>query len=231
MTILMQREFDKLKKGILTVSALTEEHVNLATKAVIERNESYAHRVIENDSQINTLEIEVEEECLKILALHQPVAADLRFIVAILKINNDLERVGDLAANVSESALALIQSKPIEIPFDLQGMAEIVKEMVSNSLDSLINLDVKKAEEILKLDDEVDKIHKTMYSGILSSIHEHTDTAPSMIHLLSVSKNLERIADLATNIAQDIIYLINGVIVRHGGIMGEEQEASTAKSL
>jgi phosphate transport system protein len=217
MTILMQKEFEKVKKGILTLSALVEESVNRSAKAAIERNRDVAQAVINSDGEIDAMEIDVEEECLKILALHQPVAADLRFIVAVLKINNDLERVGDLAVNVCENALAMSDLPPTKIPFDLAGMAEKVRLMVKESLDALVNLDEKTAGRVCVMDDEVDEINRQMYSQVKESILSHPNDIEALIHLLSISRHLERIADHATNIAQDIIYLIRGEIIRHQG--------------
>jgi phosphate transport system protein len=217
MTILMQKEFEKLKKGILTLSALVEESVNRSAKAAIERKPDVARAVIGSDGEIDSMEIDVEEECLKILALHQPVAADLRFIIAVLKINNDLERVGDLAVNICENALALSDLPPIKIPFDLAGMAERVRVMVKRSLDALVNLDEQAAGQVCAMDDEVDEINREMYARVKESIAARPDEVGALIHLLSISRHLERIADHATNIAQDIIYLIRGEIIRHQG--------------
>ncbi|MBD3390501.1 MAG: phosphate signaling complex protein PhoU [Chitinivibrionales bacterium] len=218
MTILMQKEFEKLKKGILTLSALVEESVNRSVKAVMERNEGLAKSVIESDNEIDSMEIDVEEECLKILALHQPVAADLRFIVAVLKINNDLERVGDLAVNICERALPLTRFPVLKAPFGLPEMGQKVRLMVKKSLDALVNVDEDAAEEVCRMDDDVDNINRDMYAKVTEHLQAKPQDAEALLHLLSISRQLERIGDHATNIAQDVIYLIRGEIIRHQGL-------------
>lgn len=215
MTILMQREFDRLKKSILALSAQVEEHVNQSVQAVINRDTPMAQRIIDRDHEVDAREIEVEEECLKILALHQPVAADLRFIVAILKINNDLERVGDLAVSISKNVIALSRAPERTPPFDLAGMAEIVSRMLRKSLDALVNLDSDLGEEVRAMDDSVDEINKDMYNKVRKSIAAHPDDIDFPLYYLTISRRLERIADHATNIAEDVIYMTRGHIVRH----------------
>jgi phosphate transport system protein len=215
MTILMLREFEKLKKGILTLSALAEESLNRSVKAVMERDPASAQYVLRADDEIDGVEMEVEEECLKILALHQPVAHDLRFIVAVLKINNELERVGDLAVNMSENALALMELAPISAPFDISGMAATARRMLVESLDAFVNLDAAAARKVCLTDDEVDAINRDMYVRVKESIVARPRDVDGLIHYLAMSRQLERIADHATNIAQDVIYLVRGEISRH----------------
>jgi phosphate transport system protein len=157
----------------------------------------------------------LEEECLKILALHQPVAIDLRFVIAVLKINNDLERIGDLAVNIAERALFLTSQKPVDIPFDFMGMSEKTKIMLKMSLDALVNMDAKMAHDVCALDDGVDAINRRMYQQVQEGILENPEQIGSLIHCLSTSRHLERIADHATNIAEDVIYMVAGEIVRH----------------
>ena len=211
----LPREVERLKKRILALSALVEESVRDAVKAVVDRDAQAAARVIASDTEIDGLEVEVEEECLKTLALHQPVAIDLRFIVAVLKINNDLERIGDLSVNIAERTKNLAQHAPIPQPFDVAAMAEKVQTMLKHSLDALVNLDAELAHQVRAADEEVDDIHRQAYRQIQEEIAHHPQQVPALINYLTVSRYLERIADHATNVAEDVIYMIEGEIVRH----------------
>lgn len=215
MVIRLQREIDRLKKSILTLGAIVEERVHLAVQAISERDEKLAQKVIDGDIEIDEMEVDLEEECLKLLALHQPVAIDLRFIIAVLKINSDLERIGDLAVNIAERAAFLAFQKRVDMPFDFPTMSQKVKLMLKKSLDSLVNMDAALATEVCQLDDEVDAINRQMYQQVQEGIRKNPEEMVSLIHLLSVSRHLERIADSATNIAEDVIYMIEGSIVRH----------------
>ena len=211
----LEREIGKLKKQILSISAVVEESVHKAVKALEERDERLAKAVIETDSQIDRMEVDMEEDCLKILALHQPVASDLRLIVSILKINNDLERIGDLAVNIAERALFLSTQRGIELPLDFSLMAEKAEAMLRQSLDALVERDAALAHGVCAADDEVDAINRQSYVRVQEAIRRHPEHMESLIHLLSASRHLERIADHATNIAEDVIYMIEGEIVRH----------------
>lgn len=211
----LQREIEKLKRLLLTLCGIVEQSVSLATKSVSERDEQLANRVIDMDEDIDQLEVDIEEECLKILALHQPVAIDLRFVISVMKINNDLERVGDLAVNIAERTLFLASHIPIEQPYDLLEMATKSQLMLRLSLDALMNMDARLAHDVGLADDEVDAINRQMFVQIQDAIQRNPEHAQSLINYLSVSRNLERIADYATNIAEDVRYMITGEIVRH----------------
>jgi len=213
----LQREIERLKKKILELSALVEDSVRKAVKSIAERNADIAQKIIDTDQAIDQMEVDIEEDCLKILALNQPVAIDLRFIVAVLKINNDLERVGDLASNIAERAIFLSGRVKIDIPFDYPGMTELAQSMLKKSLDALVNMDSKMAREVLITDDRIDSMHREMYFQIAEGIRKNPEQLDSYINLLAVSRQLERIADHATNIAEDAIYMIDGEIVRHRG--------------
>lgn len=215
MAIHMIREIEKLKKMILSLAAMVEESCRLAVKSVAERDGVLAQKVIDGDQEIDRVEVDVEEECLKILALHQPVAHDLRFIIAMLKINHDLERIGDLAVNIGERALSMSSQARPEGNFDLMAMADRTQDMVSRSIDALINRDTRLAREVWMKDDEVDSLNRAMYQQVIQAIQVHPDQLDALLSLLSVSRNLERIADHATNIAKDVVYLTEGDIVRH----------------
>ncbi len=215
MPLHLQREIEGLKKQILTLGAMVELSVREATLAIETRDEVLARNVIEKDIKIDQKEVEIEESCLKILALHQPVAVDLRFIVAVLKINNDLERIGDLAVNIAERAVFLAGVAKPSISFDFAGMAKTAQAMLKKSIDALVNLSVELAKDVCASDDAVDAMNRQMYLKVQESIRYHPEQMESLIHLLSVSRHLERIADHTTNIAEDVIYMIAGEIVRH----------------
>jgi phosphate transport system protein len=210
------RELEKLKKKILSLGALVEERVYLAIKAIESRDPDLAKRIIRSDHEIDETEVEVEEECLKVLALYQPVAIDLRFIVAVIKINNDLERIGDEAVNIAERIQSIAKYPNISFHFDYTEMAEIAAAMLKQSLDALVNLDIDTAFRILTLDDEVDDIQSNAYLQIKQAMREHPEEMTYLINLYLISRHLERVADHATNIAEEVIYLIEGEIIRHG---------------
>jgi phosphate transport system protein len=212
----LSREVDRLKRKLLALSAYVEESVQRAVKAVSERDEKLARRVIDTDIEIDEMEVDVEEDCLKILALHQLVAIDLRLIIAVLKINNDLERIGDLAVNIAERAASLAQKPRINSPFDFQTMAERVQKMLQKALDALVNADAVLAKEVLECDDEIDEMNRQMYDSIKDGIRKDPDNVDTLIQVLAISRNLERIADHTSNIAEDVIYMVNGDIIRHG---------------
>ena len=215
MTEHMQREIDKLKKRLLSLCWIVEERFRQAVKSIEKRDADLAQKVIEADAEIDRIEVNVEEECLKILALHQPVAIDLRFIITTLKINNDLERVGDLAVNIAERSKFLAGQPKVDVPFDFASMAEKTQSMLRRSLEALVNMDCKLAYKVCAADDEVDEMNRQMYLMVQDAICAHPQQTASLIHLLSVSRHLERIADSATNIAEDVIYMVEGKIIRH----------------
>jgi phosphate transport system protein len=211
----LQRELENLKKKLLALSARVEASVRDATLSIEKRNAELAQKIIDSDIDIDNKEIEIEEDCLKILALHQPVAIDLRFIVAVLKINNDLERIGDLAVNIAERAVFLASQPKVNVPVDLVDMAHKAQSMLKQSLDALINLDAKLAHKVCASDDVVDGLNRQMYLKVQEAILANPEQISALIHLLSASRHLERIADHTTNIAEDVIYMIEGQIVRH----------------
>ena len=215
MTSLLHKELGQLEKQLLTLTAVVDESVQQAIKALSGHNRELAQKVIDNDDHINRLEVDLEEECLKVLALHQPVANDLRMIVAVLKINNDLERIADQAANICERALAISESPKMVCPLELDKMGGKVIDMLEKALDSLVNADLELARKVLMLDDEVDSFHSGNYKSFKDYVRHHPDSVDIVLNYLTVSRHLERVADLATNIAEDVIYLNEGSIVRH----------------
>lgn len=215
MSLILQGEIENLRKLISILATRVEEAVHKAALSIMESRRELALSVIDMDPEIDDMEVEVEEECLKILALHQPVAGDLRYIVTVLKMNNDLERIGDLAKNCAQQSVHVSHEKNLTIPYDLKGMAAKVQSMLRNSLDALVQSDSALARTVLDADDEVDAIDAQMYPDVQSAIREHPGQMQSLIRLLKVAQNLERIGDHATNIAEDVIYMIEGKIVRH----------------
>jgi phosphate transport system protein len=215
MTEHFRRETEKLKASLLTLSSVVEEHLWQAVRSVESRDTALAQNVIESDIDVDSEEVEIEEECLKLLALYQPVAVDLRFIVAALKINNDLERIGDLAVNIAQRSLTLAAQPPITIDFDLSAMAEKARAMLKKSLDALVKMDTAAARDVCAKDEEVDEMNHTMHDLVKENIVRNPDRVHCLLQLLLVSRSLERISDLSTNIAEDVIYMVEGVIVRH----------------
>lgn len=210
-----EREIEKIEKMIVSLGAMVEESVQKSLKSLTTRDSVLGLNVIESDTKIDDMEVFIEEECLKILALYQPVANDLRLIVAILKINNDLERIGDLAVNIAERAVFLATQERIDIPEDLNQMARKTLVMLKGSLDALVNRDSILAREICAADDDVDDINRKMYAQFGENIRTKPDKLDSFSQLLSASRYLERVADHATNISEDVIYLVEGEIIRH----------------
>lgn len=208
-------EIEKLKSRILELGDMVEKSVVRAVKSLQDRDADAAQSVIDYDTDIDLAEVDIEEECQKILALHQPVAHDLRFIIAVLKINTELERIGDAAVNIAERVRLLAGEEEISIPFDFAGMAEKAQAMLHKSLDALVNLDARLAFQVIAEDDEVDAINRQVYRQIEQSVLLNPARVDSLIHLLGVSRHIERIADHASNVAEDVIYLIEGRIVRH----------------
>jgi phosphate transport system protein len=211
----LQREIDKLKRKILALGALVEDVLRLSFQAIEERDALKAQRVVATDLVIDEQEVEVEEECLKILALYQPVAGDLRFLVAVIKINSELERIGDLASNVAERALSLSQEHPVPVPAVLTVMADRTGAILEKALDALVRQDVDTARCVLGADDEIDRLYQDLIEELKKSIRADIEHLDAIVLLFSVARYLERLADHATNIAEDVLYMVEGEILRH----------------
>jgi phosphate transport system protein len=212
-----QRELDKIKKMILSLGALVEQRVARIKQAIEDRDSELAREIMHLDHEVDEMEVEIEEECLKIIALHQPVAADLRFIVAVIKINNDLERIGDQVVNIAQRVVRIAKRPVAPFRFDYSEMADRAEAMLRMSLDSLVNQDIDIAIKVLHLDDDVDKIKDLAYDRIKQAMADGlTEDIGYMINLLLISRHIERLADHATNIAEEVVYMIEGEIVRHG---------------
>lgn len=218
MSVHFLRQIDRLKRMILSLGELVQDAVDMGIAAVEKRDPKLAEQVFEMEKRTDQMEIEVEEECLHTLALHQPVAFDLRYVVSALKINADLERIADLAVNIAEQAVYMSrEDRLLELPFDLPHMARLTKGMLRDALKAMVDVDTALAQKVVETDDMVDHIHETAYDRIYQAIRENPQRVEQLIHLLSVSRQLERIADHAVNIAEDVIYTSRGEIMRHRG--------------
>lgn len=211
----LQKDMENLKNKLIAMGGQVEDQVSKATQSVIKRDEELAKGVILADTEIDQMEVDIEEHCLKILVLYQPVATDLRFIVTVLKINVELERIGDIAVNIAERGAFLATQDEIKIPFDIEKMASKVESMLSRSIDALVNLDVRLARKIRAEDEEVDDQLRAMYASVTDVLVENPDQTKCLLHIVSASRHLERIADHAANICEDVIYLVDAEIVRH----------------
>jgi phosphate transport system protein len=209
------REIELLKKKILAVGAIVEERIAKAITAVVKRDAQLALEVVEGDEEIDQMEVDVEEDCLKILALYQPVAIDLRFVVAVLKINNDLERMADHAVNIARRAEYLTLYPDATLPVDLEVMVQKTQTMVRESLDAFVRQDKVLARRVCAADKEIDQLNRQMHVLIQQQIRANPERVEQLIHQLSVSRQLERIGDLATNVAEDVVYTVEGAIIRH----------------
>ncbi len=215
MAVHLLRDLDQLKEHLLYLGSLVEESTDKSIAALLNRDAELGRGVIEGDDRVDAMEVRVEEEAMKLLALHQPVAADLRFIITVLKVNNDLERVGDLAVNIAARAADLADDAPLEFPVDFAVMSETVRSMVHDSLESLVRQDVALARRVWKADATVDRIHREMFQAMEDVMRHDSNSVRRATLWLSASRHLERIADLATNIAEDVIFMVTGEVVRH----------------
>ena len=215
MTKHFRKELEIIKKRILTLGSMVEDLVHDSVQAVDRVDADLADRIITRDREINDTEVDIEEECLKVLALHQPVAVDLRFIIAVIKINNELERIGDQAVNIAQRVQVIAKRPKPPFWFDYSEMGEKAQKMLRMSLDALVNLDVDLAYRVITMDDEVDHIKNDAYDRIKQAIKDLPERVGYYINLLLISRHLERMADHATNIAEEVIYLVEGEIFRH----------------
>ena len=215
MRIHLQRDIEKLKRRLLVLSTEVEEAVRQSIRALAERDASLARQVVEREIQTNSMEVDVEEDCLKILALHQPVAGDLRYIIAVLKMDRDLERIADLAAHIAERGLTLFEMPALDIPFRLDEMGVKVQAMLKKALDAFVSLNTEAAHEVCAMDGEINAIKKDTFRQVRQAVMEVPQKFDPLMQVMHISRHLERMADHATNIAEDLIYLVEGRIVRH----------------
>jgi phosphate transport system protein len=210
------REIDQLKQTILQLGTLVEDRLRRACAILDTRDEEQAQAIMNADWEIDDMEIRVEEECLKILALHQPVARDLRLIVSIIKINSELERIADIAVNIAKRVLTITRNRTPDYLFELdyQTMAAKALEMVKTSLDALVTEDAALARKVFLMDEEVNRLRDGAYKAVLGEISHRPDNAACLINVYLIARHLERIGDRASNIAEEVIYLVEGEIVR-----------------
>ncbi len=215
MSVHMQKQLQHVRELLLDLSTDVERAVHRSIQALVGRDEELAREVVEYDRKIDDKEVHLEEEVLHVLALEQPVAMDLRYLVSVLKVNNDLERIADMAVNISEQALLLASKPPIDLAPFLSEMAQQAERMLRDALDSLLELDVDKARDVRAMDDRVDAQHLRVIEHVERTLRTDPERSSQLLHMLATSRNLERIADLATNIAEDVIYMARGEILRH----------------
>ncbi|MCF7808861.1 MAG: phosphate signaling complex protein PhoU [Candidatus Marinimicrobia bacterium] len=216
MMLHIHREIEDLKRRIVLEATMAEDNLRDSIRALMNRDAELALEIVDKDKALDEQEVEFEEECLKILALYQPVAVDLRYIVAFLKVNNDIERIGDLASNIARGAASLAVKEELAIPADIPVMSEMVQKMLKKSIEALIDLDHKKSQKVQNMDDKVDELHHSMYKIVGQRIQEYPDLVDSWMEVLGTSRYLERIADHCTNICEDVEYMLSGQIIRHG---------------
>ena len=217
----LQHDLEQAYHHLLSISGQVEEMIHTAVKSLVERRRELADEVIGRDSEIDKQEVRIEEECLKMLALHQPVAADLRRITTMMKINNDLERMADLACNIAERGQCLAPTPEFPIPEQINDMVSMVTRMVHDGLDSFVNSDIDLAYSVIGRDDAVDVLNVKVIDEVTALMTNNNQWIEAGLNCFSGARHLERIADHATNIAEDVVYMVNGVIVRHRYHQGE----------
>jgi phosphate transport system protein len=208
-------ELQALRNQLLSMGGLVEERVHRAVHALVHRQEEEAQRIIATDKEINDLQIDVDDRCLRLLATQTPLAVDLRLITSAMKINADLERVGDQAVNIAESVLVLIPQPPLKPLIDIPRMAAISEKMIRDALDAFVKKDAELARDVLRRDDEVDELKDQVFRELLTYMMADPGTIQRALSLILISRNLERIADHATNIAEDVIFIAEAKDVRH----------------
>jgi phosphate transport system protein len=221
-----QQELAKLKEQLLKMGGLAERAISNAIDALVKRDTPLAEKTIGEDEKINKMELLIDDWCLKLLALHQPLAADLRFITSAMRINVELERIGDLAVNIAERVVSLNQEPQLKPYIDIPRMAEITKNMVKDVLDSFVNGDADLARAVCARDDQVDALNDQVFRELMTYMISDPKTITRAVHLIIVSKYLERIADHATNIAEGVIFMVKALVIKHhaDAKAGEERE-------
>ncbi len=215
MTIHLQRDLESLRKDVLHLGSLVQGSTKASIDFLNSKKTQQLDEVAQLERRINELEVDIEEHCLKILALHQPVAIDLRFIVVVMKVNNDLERMGDQAVNIAHRVQALIGEPDLGLELPLNQMTDTIQQMVTLSLEALVNQDATIARRVVEMDDEVDDLHSENYAALRRLVENNPQRVGSAMSMATVSSNLERIGDLCTNIAEEVIFMVEGKVIRH----------------
>ena len=215
MSVHMQTDIAALHKDLLAMCSRVEDMIHRAVEQLSNPDFEESRRIASDDDEIDRIDVEIEDACLKILALYQPVAIDLRRITAVMKISAELERVADLAVNISERACGLLESGQVQIPDQLKDMAGRAVDMLHRSIDAYVELDSAAARKVCVEDEEVDALNRTMIQQLIAYMHEHPSHLDASLHMFSAVRQVERVADHATNIAEDVVYLVEGRIIRH----------------
>ncbi|OGF51505.1 MAG: phosphate transport system regulatory protein PhoU [Candidatus Firestonebacteria bacterium GWA2_43_8] len=208
-------ELDELKERLLYMASIVESMINYSIKSLVDRKEELVQETYKHETEVNKIQVEIDDKCLKLIALHQPTALDLRFITSAMKINAELERMGDQAVNIADASVKLLKQPPLKPLIDTPRMAEIVKKMVKDSLDCFVKKDIEMAKKVLKTDDEVDDLKDQIFRELLTYMSAEPTNISRALELILISRHLERIGDHATNIAEDVIFLVAGTDVRH----------------
>lgn len=211
------QDLEQIRKTLLRMGGVVERQIREAMQALVERDALRADAVIRMDDEVDDLQKEIDAQCSRMLALQQPMATDLRFLVATMKITTDLERMGDSAVNVAQAVAVLNEEPPLKPYIDLPRLAQITQEMVRDSLDSFVRRDARQALDVCKRDDEVDALYKQMFRELVTYMIEDPKNITRALHLLLIARNYERIADHATNIGEDVVFYVEGRDVRHSG--------------
>jgi len=220
-------ELEELNHKLLEMGGLVESAIHRSVRSLVEQNRELAEQVIRDEPQINRMEMEIDGLATRLLALNQPVARDLRFLTSALKINTDLERIGDLAQHIAERSLSLMHHPLVKPMIDIPKMASLVQSMLLRCLDAFVNSDTEMARNVLLSDDEVDKLRDAVYAELLATMQKDPGVVLAAVDLIFVARNLERIGDHATNIAEDVVFLVKGIDVRHRA--QEETDLSTPR--
>lgn len=211
----LQRGLEDLREDVLALFGVVEQMIDMAVRSLVERRPDLANRVIQADATVDRREVKLEEECLKMLALHQPVATDLRQVISVVKINSELERMADLACNIAERAVALDMYPLFTVPDELNDMVRESNSMVRRALDAFVTGDADKARQVIRDDDVVDALNRIIIDQLQELMQESPEHVVPAVHCFSASRNIECVADLATSLAEDVVYLVEGEIVRH----------------
>lgn len=211
----LERDLESLERDILAQSSVVEQMIRTACRGLSERNAAVGAELAVHEPSVNRREVKIEEECLKILALHQPVAVDLRRVATVLKVNSDLERIADLAVNIGERIPAIAERPELKLSDALAQMSTLTIKMVRDALDALVDLDAERARQVCRNDDQVDDFNRLVIDELHEVMRRCPDSVEAAVHFFSASRHIERIADHATNIAEDVIYLVEGEITRH----------------
>ncbi|OHB86389.1 MAG: phosphate transport system regulatory protein PhoU [Planctomycetes bacterium RIFCSPHIGHO2_02_FULL_38_41] len=222
----MERHFDQqlgaLRKNLIQMASLVETAIANAVKSLIERDSKLAHGVIKSDEDIDSLELEIDKQCVDLLALRQPLAIDLRFITSSIKITNNLERMGDLAVNIAERVIPLSQEPQLKPLIDIPRMATITQTMVKDSIDAFVNRDTELARSVYERDSTVDALNDQIFRELLTYMMQDPGNITRAVHLILISRHLERIADHSTNIAEEVVYIVKAKVVKHRSYVLEE---------